>query len=255
MADSRAVRGIRLAAAFFFTLGLPLVTVSAIASKGDIFGLTTASERLVASSLSLLIVSWAGLSWFGLLPRPDTRRVVRMAVSVACAWMIFAVAVTLFGHATLVISEAATAIFVAAVVEESVFRVFLPVALLALIERNFAVPLRTALLVSVLASQVAFALAHLLPGIGRYETGIAVEFARLFLAGIMYAFLVFSIGVWFGSAVHAALNVDQLFLQVPHAVGGPLVAAVGIALAIIFVSRIGIRSFLGPSRPSAVQVH
>jgi membrane protease YdiL (CAAX protease family) len=93
-------------------------------------------------------------------------------------------------------------LLVCALVEEIVFRSFLPKAISRRLA-NVVVASPFMVTSSWLIAQIAFALCHTL---SRGQFTISAEFLRLIAAGLLYGIVVCRVGVGLAAAVHAALN-------------------------------------------------
>lgn len=126
-----------------------------------------------------------------------------LAAFIACA-------LTLLGAAKLSDWRTASTVFVAASVEELIFRVFLP-AQLAFLLLLVGLSSRTKAFMAQVGAQLTFAACHVLLGGVALEAADLREAARVFSGGILYANVVAQAGLWLAITVHATLNLSLLY--------------------------------------------
>jgi membrane protease YdiL (CAAX protease family) len=112
-------------------------------------------------------------------------------------------------------SSTSGSIFVAAFVEEVVYRATLPRRLAGSVSRLTADP-RLATLSAVLIAQVAFAFAHFgILRMGLVPMSSLQDLVRLVAAGVMYWCVYRRCGLWLATGVHAALNYQLVMSSTP----------------------------------------
>lgn len=166
------------------------------------------SQRVVVEAAAVLLCAGALLG-----PRRiKTQRIGKMTLDVFVAATLFILFVrTMVREPALWVGYVLTATFMAALVEEIVFRQMLPTRI-GLTMRSPSGDMSDGLVLSFVIAQAAFSVCHL-PRLSDRDTfEIFLELARLFAGGLLYSSIAVSTGVWLTTPVHAALNVSQLFV-------------------------------------------
>lgn len=193
-------------------------------SREPVLGLL--GHRLVAARAFLLAVI-ALCVWFG-LAHSSSRSLgaKRLALQGCVAAGVSATAVAILDPSPHLWLGAG--VFLPALSEELVFRLILPALLLRSLRRAH-VTLAVALVLSCVIAQVAFALSHsVMMPVG------AREFGRLVAAGLLFAELVRSAGLWAATGLHTVLN--YLILTGEFLVYRPSLAVVALSAVVGFLA-------------------
>lgn len=202
-------RGFGLPTRVLAIVGVPLIAVQLIASEMPARLRYQPGVHLALSGILFAVFSAFGLLVLRCIEPPTFRQLLAQSSRQVCGWCLFGLLVGMAGHRALILTSVGFGIFVAASAEEVVFRVFVPNGLASILNANGKS--RAAYLIAVVASQVMFSASHFLVA----RVGVLpgpIEMLRLFLSGLLYTVLVVRAGVWFASAVHASLNVDQFYV-------------------------------------------
>lgn len=130
------------------------------------------------------------------------------------------------------------ALYVGAVAEELIFRVFLPNQLARRL-RSAQFPVRLARCFAFILPQLAFASSHALLQDGFVFDMTGREFLRLFTAGLLYSEIVVIAGLGVACGIHAALNLHlHLLNSATHAVGAVSLPLLTLATLVLLVRRL-----------------